>query len=299
MQSRPLLALVPYAIAAFAVVGSSGAAQTAALPPETFAYVQSEPLGVTVLSHTHKNTWAVDDLTFTATDGKSKIHANLVSPDHPSGSAVLFVHWLGDDPKTTNLGEFMPDALALAAKGTTSLLVDAPWAEPGWFEKIRTPSTDYAGSISEVKNLRRSLDVLLAAPGVDAQKLAYVGHDFGAMYGAVLSGVDPRPKFYVLAAGTITFSEWFLLGPKPADQAAYIASLQPLDPPNFLARAKGASFLFQFANHDTYIPLAKAQAFAAAAPEPKRVVFYDTDHSLATPAAFDDRVSWLDTQFGQ
>ena len=47
-----------------------------------------------------------------------------------------------------------------------------------------------------------------AHPQIDEARLAYVAHDFGAMYGAVLAGVDPRPQWYVLMAGTPVFSDW-------------------------------------------------------------------------------------------
>ena len=50
-----------------------------------------------------------------------------------------------------------------------------------------------------MKDLRRALDVLLAQPGVDPKRIAYVGHDFGAMYGAVLAGVDRRVSVWALA----------------------------------------------------------------------------------------------------
>ncbi len=278
---------------------ATAAAAASPLPAGTFAYTQSRALDLQVASRMPRDASVVEEVSFTPAGGQGRIHADFVLPGSPNGSAVLFVHWLGEDPKTTNRTEFMPDALALAAKGTTSLLVDAPWAQPDWFEKARAPASDYADSIAEVKNLRRSLDALLAAPGVDASKLAYVGHDFGAMYGAVLSGVDPRPAYYVLAAGTTTFSEWFLLGPKPADEAAYVASMQPLDPLLYLRASRARGFLLQFAERDAYISTAKARAFAEAAPEPKRVVFYDADHALAVPVAREDRIAWLDARFGQ
>jgi len=294
----PALIAATLALSTFGAAAAPQPAPTP-LPAAAFAYAQDRPLDLRVAATTTQGATTVQDVTFTDAAGTGRIHANLVLPSAPDGSAVLFVHWLGDDPKATNLEEFKPDALALAAKGTTSLLIDAPWQQPTWFDKIRTPATDYADSIAEVKNLRRSLDVLLATRGVDPHKLAYVGHDFGAMYGAVLSGVDPRPAYYVLAAGTTTFSQWFLLGAKPADQAAYVASMQPLDPLPYLARSQARGFLLQFAQHDAYIPIAKAQAFAAAAPEPKRIIFYNADHALATPAARTDRLAWLNAHFSR
>ena len=211
--------------------------------------------------------------------------------------AVLFLHWLGDPP-TTNLSEFRADALNMAKAGAVTLSVDAMWAAPDWFEKGRSTDTDYANSIAQVIDLRRALDVLLAQPGVDPSRLAYVGHDFGAMYGAVLSGIDPRPRYYVLMAGTATFSEWYLLGKKPADIDAYSKTMAVLDPPEFLKQSTAKSFLFQFANRDRYIKPDRAYVFFDAAPAPKTMIVYPSDHSLEVPAAHADRLAWLSARIG-
>ena len=44
------------------------------------------------------------------------------------------------------------------------------------------------------------LDVLLANSRVDPKRVAYVGHDFGAMYGMVMTGVDQRVSVAAWAA---------------------------------------------------------------------------------------------------
>ena len=122
------------------------------------------------------------------------ITATFVSPPGPGPHpGVLFVHWLGE-AATTNRTEFMDDALALGRAGSASLLVDALWSTnaPG------KPSYDTAMTIEQVIDLRRDLDALLAQPGVDSTRIAYVGHDFGAMYGCILLAVDHRATYGVL-----------------------------------------------------------------------------------------------------
>ena len=148
-------------------------------------------------------------------------------------------------------------------------------------------------------DLRRSLDALLHEPDVDASRVAYVGHDFGAMYGAVLSGVETRPQWYVLMAGTTSFSNWYLLGKKPDDVPAFVAQMAPLDPGPFLARSAAKGFLMQFSAKDFYIAPVEERAFAANVPKPIRTVkFYDVDHSMAIPAATKDRLDWLYEKLG-
>jgi dienelactone hydrolase len=224
--------------------------------------------------------------------GSSVVHGRFTEPEaggrHP---AVLFVHWLGD-PATTNMTEFAPEALALARRGVVALTINAMWSEPNWFDK-RTTATDYRASLEQVAALRGALDALLAHPTVDPANVAFVGHDFGAMYGAVLAGLDARPRYYVFIAGTTTFSEWYLLGKKPADVPAYMHQMAPLDPLPYLGASLGKDYFFQFALKDRYVPLAKARVFFDASPAPKAIAFYAGGHDLRSKVAIDDRVNWL------
>ncbi|HVA26883.1 MAG TPA: hypothetical protein VNF68_01815 [Candidatus Baltobacteraceae bacterium] len=264
----------------------------AALGAGAFAYDASAPLATRYGACSQRDGLRVCAIDFTSSAGR-RIDGLLVrgrgNAPHP---AVLFVHWLGD-PKTTNHTEFENDAIALGKRGVTSLLIDAMWSQPEWFDKIRGPETDYADSIAQVVDLRRSLDELLAQPGIDRARVAYVGHDFGAMYGAILAGVDARPQWFVLMAGTTTLSEWYLLGKNPPDVKAYISQMEPLDPPAYLARSSARGFYFQFASHDRYITSEHERAFYDAAPLPRTMALYDADHSLATPEASADRLAWL------
>jgi cephalosporin-C deacetylase-like acetyl esterase len=275
------------------VIAMTAGAAANPLAASAFSYDSAAPLDVRVAHRTVTADAIREDVTFAAPGG-GRVHAEIIAAKKSTGhgAGVLFVHWLGDPP-TTNLTEFEPDALALAKHGVTSVLVDAMWAQPHWFVGVRSTDTDYRDSIAQVIDLRRALDLLQAQPGVNARRLAYVGHDFGAMYGAVLSGVDPRPRWYVLMAGTVSFSEWYLLGKKPADIAAYSAQMAPLDPAAYLGRSKADAYLFQFSQKDEYITPEKQMQFFGAAPLPKAVYLYDADHSLRIQQAFSDRLAWL------
>jgi dienelactone hydrolase len=289
------------AVAAFAALFSFATAHACAgpLPASAFAYTP-QPFATDAIFHDAGDGTTRGVLTYTM-DGRKQT-AEIVAPANAtaSGPGVLFVHWLGDDA-TTNHTEFEADAIALAKRGATCVLLDAMWSTvtnngPNWFEKLRSTKTDYANSIAQVIDLRRGLDLLLAQPHVDPARVAYVGHDFGSMYGAVLAGVDPRPSWFVLMAGTTSFSKWYLLGTKPADIPAYVKQMEPLDPLPYLTRSRAKGFLFQFASHDEFIGAASASAFAAAAPLPRGVFLYDTDHALNIPGARADRLAWLETR---
>ena len=155
----------------------------------------------------------VREVAFTGPDGAST-EATLVTPARAGRyPAVLFVHWYGPEDTNSNRTQYVPDALALARHGIVSFLVDTPWSEPSWFPK-RNPGDDKAFSVGQVKRLRRALDVLASIDRVDPKRLAFVGHDFGAMYGAIVAGLEPRITNVVFVAGTSKFADWFTLGRK-------------------------------------------------------------------------------------
>jgi cephalosporin-C deacetylase-like acetyl esterase len=206
--------------------------------------------------------------------------------------AALWVHWLGLKA-TTNHTEFASDANELAQHGVVSMLVDMPWSEPKWFD-TRTPAGDYAATIAQVVALRRALDCLIRLPGVDAARLAFVGHDFGAMDGALLLAVDDRPRYAVLMTPTISFWEWYLLGAQPADRAAYVAQMSVFDLPGWLEKGGQKATLLQFGASDEYVAQSTGIAIRNAVPDRDRTFkAYRLDHALDDDTARDDRRAWL------
>lgn len=239
---------------------------------------------------------AVRDITYANLSG-GRTAAYLVEPKTKKrGPGVLFVHWLEPEAKDSNRTQFLEQAVSLAQSGVHSLLIETMWSDPEWFRK-RSRAQDYDNSVKQVKELRRALDVLLAEPQVDRKRVAYVGHDFGMMYGAVLAGADKRVKVWALQAGTTSLSDWFLLGPKIDGETRrrFIERLAPLDPVRYIGKASPAPILMQFGRADRYVPEAKAKEFFSAAGEPKTILWYDAGHGL-NAAAVADRTAWLRKQ---
>jgi len=235
---------------------------------------------------------AVHDLAFPGSAGR-ELQAYLVVPEagaapHPG---ILWVHWLGE--QKSDRTEFLDEAVGLAKKGAVSLLVNAPWSDPHWFE-ARACQDDYGSSLEQVRDLRRALDVLVAQPGVDRARIGYVGHDFGAMYGVLMASADPRPKALVLMAAAPHFSDWFLLGgAPPKDKAAYLRQMAELDPIRFIGELAPRPVLFQFSNKDPYVSGASARSFFNAAGDPKELHFYETTHRMDDAGAAAERIRWL------
>jgi dienelactone hydrolase len=265
-------------------------------PADMFAYDRGRPADVVVTGGETRGAAVVTDLTYRTLTGTRRA-AYLVTPTgaaegtHP---AVLFVHWYEPPNPTSSRREFLPDAIDLAGQGVMSLLVDTMWSDPDWFTN-RDPESDLGHSIEQVKELRRALDILASRPGVDPSQLFYVGHDFGAMYGALVAAADAsRLRGFVFMAGTRSFSDWFLLWPKRDDaaRAAVVRRLAPLDPTTHLGRIGGLPVLFQFATRDKFVTKAAAEALAASVSGPKEVRWYDAEHALNADATR-DRLAWL------
>jgi dienelactone hydrolase len=236
-------------------------------------------------------------LTYLTPHGERRA-AGLYMPEgngpHP---AILYVHWLAETPDA-NRTQFRKEAAEMAKRGAISLLVETMWSHHDWFIK-RTQADDMPNSIRQVVELRAATDLLLSQPGVDPLRFAYVGHDFGAMYGITMGSVDPRPSHYVLMAATPRFSDWYLYYPEleGEEREAFVRQMEPIDPVTLVPRLAPAPQLFQFATRDEHIPEERANELAAAALEPKEVRWYDADHGLNDEAA-QDRIAWLSAQLG-
>jgi dienelactone hydrolase len=262
---------------------------------DLFTYDPRAALDVKVLESSAQDGVEQREITFTGDPAsKGVVKATLVAPSAQGKTAgILWVHWLGE-PATTNRTEFRDEAIAMASKGVTSLLVDTMWSKPKWYSS-RTPEEDHAHAIQQVIELRRALDLLLRQPSVDASRIAIVGHDYGGMFTSLMLGADHRVQSCVLIAVTPDLMDWAFYGPRPKSETDYRAQHQDLDIPKAIARAKGTHFLLQFAQKDDYVPEAKAWAYITATPEPKTWKIYeDAGHEMTKPRTIrEDRQAWL------
>lgn len=221
--------------------------------------------------------------------------AYLVQPGEGTalGPGIVFVHWLEPHAPDSNRTQFLAQAIELAHSGVTSVLPETMWSDPEWFNR-RNPDRDYEASLEQVARLRQCIDFLLAQPRVDPKRIAYVGHDFGMMYGLLLAKDEKRITAWALQAGTSDFADWFLLGRAqvPQEEKAKVrARLEPLRPIHFIGKL-GAPLLLQFGMTDPYVPRARAEALQNAAQAPKDVRYYEAGHGL-NRVAITDRMEWL------
>ena len=259
-----------------------------------FAYKPSGKFDVKEVSTNERDGVIIQDLDYAAeTPQRGRIKAFMIKPAGKGPFAgILFFHWLGEP--NGDRTQFVDEAVSLAQLGVASLLIQGSFP---WAVQPTDGATDRQLIVSETREVRRALDLLLAQPMVDMKRIGYVGHDYGAMYGSITAAFDKRVRAYVLIAGIGTFSDWsleyWLKARGDEFKKSYRQALFPLEPISLIGRAKPAALLFQFANNDKYITKEKANSFAAAASEPKEVRWYDTTHEMNVQAARDDRREWL------
>ena len=265
---------------------------------DLFDYDRSASLDVRPLGSREHDGWIGSDLTY-ATPFDRRRAACLIRPtgDGPF-PVILCVHWYEPAAANSNRTQFYEEAQAMAKRGAASLLIETVWSDRDWFLK-RTQADDHRMSVEQVIELRRAMDLLLDQPGVDPGRFAYVGHDFGAMYGVVMGSVDLRPTCYALMAGTPRFSDWFLYYPRLEgdEREAFIREMAELDPIGRVGELAPAPLLFQFARDDFHVPVERAEEFFAAAGDPKELRWYDAKHGLNEQAT-EDRIDWVARQLG-
>lgn len=280
---------------------ASGTAQAQGAPAGTLssllAYDGRTPPDVKVVGAETRDGVKVEDVAFKGPGG-APVEAYVVSPSEGRGpfAAVLFVHWFAPPHPNSNRTQYLEEARALTRRGTVSLLVSTFWSDPARY-RARRWQDDYRNTLNQALDLRRALDVLLSRPGVDAARVAYVGHDYGAMFGALVAGADARPKAYALIAGAARFPDWYLFGsasgvPGGEELEGFRKRFAPLDPVSAVRSSK-AAFLFQYGEDDRFTPRENFVELYLAAPAPKRLMTYASDHPMDAEAIRRDRTEWL------
>jgi hypothetical protein len=206
--------------------------------------------------------------------------------DAPAG--VVFINSTGDREG------FIAEAVAVAAAGGVALSIGTV--------KSLDPVADGRQSILAI---RRAADVLQREFG--AGRLGCVGHSAGAMYAGAVSGIDRRFACFVFESGMAGLSFHYRDSPvyeqlrattPPELFDTTIAAMGPYDAVHFVGSAAPAALLFQSARFDVGVTAAEAEAFFAAASEPKQLRWYDSGHVILDPAVFADRARFLEEHLG-
>jgi dienelactone hydrolase len=267
-----------------------------------FDYDRSAPIDVHESAARPHAGFSVREISYASPRG-GRVPASLVIPAEAGPfPAILFGHWMKSGSPLRNRGEFLEEAELLARAGAISILIDAPLVRPGAVEdQDRLSAQDSAVTEQQVVDFRRALDLLLARPDVDPQRIAYVGHSFDAKVGAILSGVEKRISTFVLMAGSCGDAYYVFHSGAPgmaemrkqvgeAKLREYFARYAWADPEKYVGHSAPAAVFLQFASADG--PASYAEHCESLFGTPKHMQIYDAPHALNARAR-QDRVDWL------
>jgi pimeloyl-ACP methyl ester carboxylesterase len=232
-----------------------------------------------------------------------RVNLVLVSPPRavrPPYAAVLFQHGGGQ-----SMSNYVSEAMVLARTGVVSMITDAPARGEGVNSDVsQTKLTETQRFQADVViALRMALDQLIRQPGVDPNRIAYVGHSYGGIAGGTLSGIEPRIRALALLGAVASYADhirtnaspyWKEMRERmtPGEFTRTLELLSETDPARYLPLAK-APVLVQCARWDTPDNVAACPAVAELAAGPKRLVWYEDDHNFTSWEAARDRLHWF------
>jgi dienelactone hydrolase len=266
-----------------------------------FDYDKRFSIGLKEIGVERRGDIAIHDITYASPKG-GLVPAYLVVPKGKGPfAAVVWGHWYWRNSPMRNRKEFLDEAVALAQAGVVSLLTDGPIARPGHVENDEPLNEQQPiDLVQQVVDMRRGVDLLLARKDVDPKRIAYVGHSYNAVVGAILSGVDRRFKAFVLMAATMSdqvsmktpeYQEYRQkVGAEKFD--AYMTKYSWTDQGKYVAHAAPAVVFLQYGTQEKFITPERARLYAAVVSEPKRFKLYDAPHALNAEARR-DRIAFL------
>jgi dienelactone hydrolase len=250
----------------------------------------------------------ISEVSFASPKG-GRVDGYIVEPNRvePRRPGIVFGHW-GPGNRT----EFLPEAVLYAEAGAVSILTNYPWTRPlEWRRefKYEDGQADLELARQAVVDLRRAFDVLLARRDVDPLRIAYIGHSYGAQWGAILSAVDKRMKTSILIGGVRASEDIWEKSNSPesvklrqqwplATRSPYMKHYTAVDGVRYVPHAAPVALYFQFAQFERLFDAASMNAYFAAASEPKSINWYPTGHEVNDPHAWADRARWLAKQIG-
>jgi dienelactone hydrolase len=263
-----------------------------------FAYDATAPLDIQEEKRRHEDGVTITDFNYASPRG-GRVPAELFVPDGPGPFAgMVFMHGSGGDRYSMRWL-----ASAYARLGVVGIAVGAPSSRPahGDLNFVIFREQDAREQIQLIVDLRRAVDILVARPDVDPQRLAYQGISYGGAMGGLLAGVEHRLQGYVLQVGdgglVTHFSGSRIMGLPEQVRREWLAAMWPIESLHYVGCAAPAALLFQNGTLDTMVPPADALRYQRAGSEPKTIRWYEADHGLNLEA-YQDQAEWLRARIG-
>jgi dienelactone hydrolase len=240
------------------------------------------------------------ELSFRSTRGTGRATGRLFVP----GGAGPFAGMLLQHGMPSNAAQMTSTGVVLARQGAVVVALDAPFAQRGG-SPIRFTETDSAEQVQLITDLQRAVDLLVARPDVDANRLGYMGISYGAAMGALFVGIEHRLKTGILMVGdgglvthlTGADDDGTFGGLTCAQRRRWLESMIPIEPVKYVGFAPPTSLLLQSGTTDDLVPVGDAERLHAAARDPKTIRWYNAGHGLNAQAGYDRQV-WMQERLG-
>lgn len=265
---------------------------------QLFEYDQDAPLDIQEVSRRIENGLSVVEITYASPKG-GRVPARLIIPQGTGRFAGIVMQYSME----------LEFGMRYAEYGAVVIYVDPPSFRPqdtGARGILIFTEQDREEQIQLIIDLRRAIDLIMARPEVDPERIAYLGVSYGGAMGGLLAGIDHRLKACVLIVGdggfvthetnpenlNMPINEFF------KDYKAWIDAMWPIEPIHYVSHASPTPLLFQNAIRDQYVNVEDAVRYQDVASEPKHVIWYDSDHWPLPDEVIVDSIKWLQPFIG-
>ncbi|MEW6751866.1 MAG: alpha/beta fold hydrolase [Candidatus Latescibacterota bacterium] len=251
-----------------------------------FGYDRALPLeAATIGAWPHRLPYTIEKVEFRSTHGE-RVPAYFTHPHDTTGArhpAVLLLHGRNDFwGKNEDWARDWMDILA--RQGWCVLVADfygyGERRPPGWVDPWEIgPWTGRQGTVQCVTDQRRGLDYLCSRPEVDTTRVALLGGSMGGYFGTLVAGLETRFAAVVL---TVT-GAWPLevSTDDPVGRFAHTLNFAPrISAPVLMVNATGDG-------------REGGEQLFRAMPEPRRQIWYESEHYLPPRQYCDDILAWL------
>jgi pimeloyl-ACP methyl ester carboxylesterase len=266
--------------------------QAAPKQRDPFAYDRDRPLRPVVVHRARRKSVRVARITYVAADGQ-RVPALFAVPrvQEPQG-CLIYQGGLGTKKEAA-----APLWPGLAALGLATFTIDprytgarATKAKP-LARVVRSADRIVAMLHDDVVDLRRGIDYLEGRPEC-RRNIGYLGTSMGAVLGAALAGGDDRVHATILTSVGATFREGLLyagdvllpgIAGRPRELEAAVRKFRPFDAARWVAKIGPRPVMIVNGRRDPRVPVVDALNLAAAARDPKTVVFHKGGHDPFAP----------------
>jgi len=265
---------------------------------QLFEYDQDAALDIQEVSRRIENGLSVVEITYASPKG-GRVPARLIIPQGTGPFAGIVMQYSME----------LEFGMRYAEYGAVVIYVDPPSFRPqdtGPRGILTFTEQDREEQIQLIIDLRRAIDLLMARPDVDPERIAYLGVSYGGAMGGLLAGIDHRPKAYVLIVGDGGFvthqtnpaNLTMSLNEFSEEYKAWIDAMWPIEPIHYVSHASPTPLLFQNAVRDQYVNVEDATRYQDTASEPKHVIWYDSEHWPLPDEVIMDSIKWLQQFIG-